>query len=101
MVALTAALVAVYNTPDYVLVFEDVAKVLAAVIAAATVLAALGRFLIVRPLLSYIDSKTAQIQPNANGGQSLADLHKRVDDIQETLGLVVQYILTNERDGNA
>ncbi len=34
-------------------------------------------------ILSEVKDATREIQPNTNGGKSLADLHKKVDDLGE------------------
>ena len=57
------------------------------------------KYAVVKPIQTYIDLRTYQIQPNANGGKSLADvalgiqrverkveaLGKRVDTLENTL----------------
>jgi hypothetical protein len=40
------------------------------------------RFLILKPLIHLIDERTKEIQPGANGGWSLSDLHRRIDKIE-------------------
>jgi len=36
-----------------------------------------------RKILSEVKDATREIQPNTNGGKSLSDLHKKVDDLGE------------------
>lgn len=59
----------------------------------------IAKYAIVRPIQNYIDSRTEQIQKNANGGRSLTDvalgiarverkvevLGKRVETLENTL----------------
>lgn len=53
-----------------------------------TIFTLLGMFIkwvVVKPIKSYIDTATAQIAPNANGGRSLNDLVTKVDDLKTML----------------
>ena len=58
--------------------------------AAFTAILTLGglviKFLVVKPIKSYIDQKTQPIQPTANGGLSLPDAIKHLQEIQYSLG---------------
>jgi F0F1-type ATP synthase membrane subunit b/b' len=59
----------------------------------------IAKYAVVRPITNYIDSRTEQIQKNANGGRSLTDvalgiarverkvevLGKRVETLENTL----------------
>jgi hypothetical protein len=40
------------------------------------------KFLILKPLVRLIDERTKEIQPEANGGWSLSDLHRRLDKLE-------------------
>ena len=40
------------------------------------------RFLILKPLVRLIDERTKEIQPEANGGWSLSDVHRRLDKLE-------------------
>lgn len=40
------------------------------------------RFFILKPLVRLIDERTKEIQPEANGGWSLSDLHRRMDKLE-------------------
>lgn len=40
------------------------------------------KFLILKPLIHLIDERTKEIQPGANGGWSLSDLHRRLDKLE-------------------
>ena len=40
------------------------------------------KFLILKPLVRLIDERTKEIQPEANGGWSLSDLHRRMDRME-------------------
>jgi len=52
---------------------------------ALSIVAMLGKFLIVNPLKSYIKELTNPIQPHANGGRSLPDIARTVDRIEKRL----------------
>jgi hypothetical protein len=49
------------------------------------IIAALGKWLIVNPLKSFIKDQTYPIQPTANGGRSLPDIARTVDRIEQRL----------------
>jgi hypothetical protein len=40
------------------------------------------KYLILKPLIHLIDERTKEIQPGANGGWSLSDLHRRLDKLE-------------------
>jgi hypothetical protein len=61
-----------------------------ALIAIFTLLGMFIKWLIVKPIKSYIDTATAQIAPNANGGRSLNDLVTKVDDLKTMLNKHIQ-----------
>jgi hypothetical protein len=42
---------------------------------------------------------TKPIQPNANGGKSLADIHKRMDKIEEAHNQILEILTTPPRRG--
>jgi len=48
------------------------------------------KWVVVKPIKSYIDTATAQIAPNANGGRSLNDLVTKVDDLKTMLNKHLQ-----------
>ena len=56
-----------------------------ALIAIFTLLGMFIKWVVVKPIKSYIDTATAQIAPNANGGRSLNDLITKVDDLKGML----------------
>lgn len=56
-----------------------------ALIAIFTLLGMFIKWVVVKPIKSYIDTATAQIAPNANGGRSLNDLVTKVDDLKGML----------------
>lgn len=63
---------------------------LAAQVAAAimTIAGAIGMFIkwvVVKPIKTYIDHATYPIQPNSNGGKSLPDLINSVEDVKTLL----------------
>lgn len=45
-----------------------------------------------------IKAATYQIQPNSNGGKSLADLHKKVDRLSTDVDLIKSAVLQLEDD---
>ena len=50
-----------------------------------SIIAALGKWLIVNPLKNFIKDQTYPIQPTANGGRSLPDIARTVDRIEKRL----------------
>jgi hypothetical protein len=67
-----------YDTPYWVSLVQDIGVVVAVVVATVSAVIAVGRFLIVKPLESYIDQRTPK-----NGGKSLGELHAKVDALHE------------------
>jgi hypothetical protein len=61
-----------------------------ALIAIFTLLGMFIKWVVVKPIKSYIDTATAQIAPNANGGRSLNDLVTKVDDLKTMLNKHIQ-----------
>lgn len=59
-----------------------VASVGGAVITVGIILSAVGKRLIFEPLRHEITQATYPIQPNANGGKSLPDIAKAVNDLK-------------------
>jgi hypothetical protein len=49
------------------------------------IIAILGKWLIVKPLQTFIKEQTYPIQPTANGGRSLPDIARAVDRIEKRL----------------
>jgi hypothetical protein len=82
-----------YVTPDWVKAVQDSAVVLGFLIALIGGLVAVGRVMIVKPLKRLIEESTRQIQPEANGGKSLADLHVKVDGLGTRLSRVERELL--------
>jgi len=60
------------------------------------IIAALGKWLIVNPLKSYIKEQTHPIQPTANGGRSLPDIARTVDRIEHRLNEHIDYHLKDK-----
>jgi hypothetical protein len=87
-----------YQTPTLISELNDYGGVLIVIVTIISSFAAAGRYLIMRPLMSEIEKRTTQIQPNANGGQSLKDLHGRVDRIERQLDLVIEHLIKDEDD---
>jgi hypothetical protein len=87
-----------YQTPTLISELNDYGGVLIVLVTIISSFAAAGRYLIMRPLMSEIEKRTTQIQPNANGGQSLKDLHGRVDRIERQLDLVIEHLIKDEDD---
>jgi hypothetical protein len=63
-------------------VFQYWAEIVTAIGVITTGVITAFRYFILKPLVRLIDERTKQIQPNANGGKSLTDLHHRVDTIE-------------------
>lgn len=76
-------MITLYETPDFVLVLRDAAIVLAFMVAFIGAVVAVGKFLIVKPLQQYINERTP-----ANGGQSLRELHEKVDQITDRIASI-------------
>ncbi len=76
-------MITLYETPDFVLVLRDAAIVLAFMVAFIGAVVAVGKFLIVKPLQQYINERTP-----ANGGQSLKELHEKVDQITDRIASI-------------
>jgi F0F1-type ATP synthase membrane subunit b/b' len=73
-------------------------QVAGAFIAIFTLLGMIIKFAILKPIKAYIDKATYQIQPFANGGKSLADVAKVVNEVKselETLNDRVEAIEVN------
>ena len=65
----------------------------ASLIAVATLFGMFIKWAILKPIKLYIDTATAQIHPQANGGRSLNDLVDKVDDLTNML---VSHITTHD-----
>lgn len=63
----------------------DLGAVAAAVAAIGAVVWAVFRFAVLRPLDRRIVDATKQIQPEANGGLSLSDAHKKIDRLTDSV----------------
>ena len=50
-------------------------------------------------LEKIIEERTKPIQPNANGGQSLADIHKRMDRLEATHTEILLILTTPKKRG--
>lgn len=62
-----------------------IAQYAAALITIGTALGLTIKWAIVKPIKTYIDHATYQIQPNSNGGFSLADANKSLNRIEEKM----------------
>lgn len=82
-----------YTTPDWVRFVQDGAIVVGFLVAVAGALVAIGRWMIVKPLVRLIDERTRQIQPDTNGGRSLSDLHAKMDVLGVRLSRVERELL--------
>lgn len=49
-------------------------------------------------IVEEIRTATYQIQPNSNGGKSLADLHKKVDTLTDDVSLLKKAVVQIEDD---
>jgi hypothetical protein len=67
---------------DYII---NAGQVAAAVGAILTLAGILVKWVIVKPIKSYIDQATYQIQPDTNGGKSLSDLHNHVAEVRQLI----------------
>jgi len=97
-----------YVTPDFVKEIGDVGVVIIAISALIGLVWTVGRIAIfidrrrnqnfalrvaevikpeIQKLYDHIDAKTEPIQPGSNGGESLADLHKRMYAVEAALGV--------------
>ena len=74
-----------YDTPDWIQMVQDAAVVLAFLTALVGAVIAIGRYLILRPLTRLIDERTKPIQPETNGGKSLSDVHRKLDDMADRI----------------
>jgi hypothetical protein len=63
-------------------VFQYWAEIVTAIGVITAGIIAAFKFLILKPLIHLIDERTKEIQPNANGGWSLSDLHRRLDKLE-------------------
>jgi uncharacterized protein YneF (UPF0154 family) len=80
---MSGVVITLYETPDFVLVFRDAAIVLGFMVAFIGAVVAVGKFLIVKPLQQYINERTP-----VNGGQSLKELHQKVDQITDRIASI-------------
>jgi hypothetical protein len=87
-----------YTTPTIITELNDYGGVVIVIITIVSSIAAAGRYLIMRPLMAEIEKRTTQIQPNANGGQSLKDLHGRVDRIERQLDVIVEHLIHEKEE---
>jgi hypothetical protein len=62
-----------------------IAQYAAALVTIGTALGMTIKWAIVKPIKTYIDHATYQIQPNNNGGLSLADANKTLKRIEEKM----------------
>ena len=75
------------------MILNEVGQAAASLIAVATLFGLFIKWAIVKPIKLYIDTATAQIAPNANGGRSLNDLVDKVDDLK---AMLVTHINTHD-----
>jgi len=71
---------------DYII---NAGQIAAAVGAILTLAGVIVKWTIVKPIKTYIDQATYQIQPNTNGGKSLSDLHTHVAEVRQ---LIIDHI---------
>jgi len=64
---------------------ENIASVVGIISTSITVIILLGKWLVVLPLKNFIEEQTHSIQPNANGGKSLADVARTTVEIKTSL----------------
>lgn len=81
------------TTPTIISEINDYGGVFIVIITIISSVTAAGRYLILRPLRDEIERRTREIQPNANGGQSLKDLHNRVERIEDQLDVIIEHLL--------
>ena len=67
------------------MILIEVGQAAASLIAVATLFGMFIKWAVVKPIKLYIDTATAQIAPDANGGRSLNDLVDKVDDLKDML----------------
>ena len=77
-----------------------VAQYAAALVTIATAVALTIKWVLIKPIKTYIDHATYPIQPNSNGGKSLPDaiqtltrIEKKIDEIDDRL-LQVENLVT-------
>ena len=87
-----------YQTPILISELNDYGGVLIVLATIITSFAAAARYLIMRPLMEEIEKRTSEIQTNANGGQSLKDLHNRVDRIEHQLDIVIEHLISDKEE---
>lgn len=61
------------------------AEILGTVATSLGIIAVLGKWMVLNPLKSFIKEQTYPIQPNSNGGRSLADVAAAVNRIEVRL----------------
>lgn len=62
-----------------------IAEVLGIISTSIAITIPLGKWLVVTPLKNFIKEQTYPIQPNSNGGRSLADVARAVNRIEQRL----------------
>ena len=60
------------------------------------IIAALGKWLIVNPLKTFIKDQTYPLQPHANGGRSVPDIARAVNRIEQRLDEHINLHLKDE-----
>jgi hypothetical protein len=73
-------------------VFQYWAEIVTAIGVITAGIIAAFKFLILKPLIHLIDDRTKEIQPGANGGWSLSDLHRRIDKIESRFDSLEEHI---------
>ena len=63
---------------------------------ALTIIAVLGKWLIVNPLKNFIREQTYPLQPHANGGRSVPDIARAVNRIEQRLDEHINLHLKDE-----
>jgi len=75
------------------MILIEAGQMAASLIAVATLFGMFIKWAVLKPIKLYIDTATAQIHPQANGGRSLNDLVDKVDDLKDML---VSHITTHD-----
>lgn len=85
-------MIAAYVTPDLVDQVKDAGAVLLVLGTVGGIFAWFGRQFIFEPLRREIAEATKQVRTDANGGQSLNDLHRRINEMDGKVEVVVEKV---------
>lgn len=72
------------------------AQYAAALVTIATAFGLVIKWAVIKPIKTYIDHATYQIQPNSNGGFSLADANKSLQRIEKRVVEIDERLLAVE-----